>query len=124
MPLRLLLIRHGLSSFNRENRIQGRNDLSTLTKEGQMQAERLGKSLESLSIQAIYTSPLQRAAETAKAIIKNRNPKLDLFIENDLLEVDLSPWSGLTVDQVKDRYPDSYRTVSYTHLTLPTICSV
>ena len=34
MPLRLVLVRHGLSSFNREHRIQGRDDLSTLTDDG------------------------------------------------------------------------------------------
>ena len=45
MPLRLLLIRHGLSSFNRENRIQGRSDLSTLTADGHLQAEKAGKSI-------------------------------------------------------------------------------
>ena len=67
MPLRLLLIRHGLSSFNREKRIQGRADNSTLTEEGLLQAEKAGKALDKLSIQAIYTSPLQRALDTAKA---------------------------------------------------------
>ena len=39
MTLRLIFVRHGLSSFNKEGRIQGRNDLSTLTEEGKLQAE-------------------------------------------------------------------------------------
>ena len=45
MTLRLLLVRHGLSSFNKERRIQGRDDLSNLSEEGHDQARRLGASL-------------------------------------------------------------------------------
>ena len=73
MTLRLLLIRHGLSSYNLEKRIQGRNDLSTLTPEGIIQASRAGEVLKGINIHAIYSSPLQRASDTAKELIKNRN---------------------------------------------------
>ena len=68
MTLRLIFVRHGLSSFNKEGRIQGRNDLSTLTREGQLQAEAAGKTISSIPIDAIYSSPLQRASETTKII--------------------------------------------------------
>ena len=71
MTLRLIFVRHGLSSFNKEGRIQGRNDLSKLTKEGQLQAEAAGKTISSIPIDAIYSSPLQRASETTKIIIKS-----------------------------------------------------
>ena len=56
MPL-LLLVRHGLSSFNKERRIQGRDDLSNLSEEGHEQARALGRSLQDVSIQAVYSSP-------------------------------------------------------------------
>ncbi|MGB0286637.1 MAG: histidine phosphatase family protein, partial [Synechococcus sp.] len=56
MPLRLLLVRHGLSSFNKERRIQGRDDLSNLSEEGHEQARALGRSLQDVSIQAVYSS--------------------------------------------------------------------
>ena len=68
MTLRLIFVRHGLSSFNKEGRIQGRNNLSTLTKEGQLQAEAAGKIMSSIPIDPVYSSPLQRAAETTKII--------------------------------------------------------
>ena len=71
MTLRLFFVRHGLSSFNKEGRIQGRNDLSTLTKEGQLQAEAAGKTISSIPIDAIYSSPLQRASETTRIIIEH-----------------------------------------------------
>jgi len=106
MTLRIIFVRHGLSSFNKEGRIQGRNDLSTLTKEGQLQAEEAGKMISSIQIDAIYSSPLQRAAETTKIIIKQLQSNLEATYTDDLLEVDLGSWSGLTKDELKNLYPE------------------
>ena len=106
MTLRLIFVRHGLSSFNKEGRIQGRNDLSTLTKEGQLQAESAGKVISSIQLDAIYSSPLQRASETTKIIIKQLQSKLSANYTDDLLEVDLGSWSGLTKDELKNLYPE------------------
>ena len=64
VPLRLLLVRHGLSSFNQERRIQGRDDLSSLTEEGHEQARALGESLADVALDAVYSSRLRRAAST------------------------------------------------------------
>ena len=106
MTLRLIFVRHGLSSFNKEGRIQGRNDLSTLTKEGQSQAEAAGKVLSSIPIDAIYSSPLQRASETTKIIVKQHKSKLQTTYTDELLEVDLGPWSGLTKNNIKKLFPE------------------
>ena len=106
MTLRLIFVRHGLSSFNKEGRIQGRNDLSTLTREGQLQAEAAGKIISSIPIDAIYSSPLQRASETTKIIIKHHQRELQATYTDDLLEVDLGPWSGLTKDELMNLYPE------------------
>ncbi len=110
MTLRLLLIRHGLSSYNRENRIQGRNDLSTLTPEGIAQASKIGEALKGLTIHEIYSSPLKRAKDTASELLRVHSPNKNIILDNDLLEVDLEPWSGLTIDEVKAKFPDSYLT--------------
>ena len=106
MTLRLIFVRHGLSSFNKEGRIQGRNDLSTLTEEGKLQAEEAGKIISSIPIDAIYSSPLQRASETTKIIINQHQSKLQATYTDDLLEVDLGPWSGLTKNELKSLYPE------------------
>ncbi len=106
MTLRLIFVRHGLSSFNKEGRIQGRNDLSTLTKEGQLQAEAAGKAISSIPIDAIYSSPLQRASETTKIIIGQHQNNLLANYTDELLEVDLGPWSGLTKNQIKNLFPE------------------
>ena len=105
MTLRLIFVRHGLSSFNTEGRIQGRNDLSTLTKEGQLQAEAAGKTISSIPIDAIYSSPLQRASETTKIIIEQLNKDYQAHYTDELLEVDLGPWSGLTKNEIKNQFP-------------------
>tara|TARA_Y100001968_G_scaffold107986_1_gene97625 strand:+ start:14335 stop:15666 length:1332 start_codon:yes stop_codon:yes gene_type:complete len=110
MTLRLLLVRHGLSSFNKDFRIQGRNDLSILTDEGIKQAVKTGETLSELSIDVVYSSPLQRAAETTKHILRQHPNKLTPIYTNDLLEVDLGPWSGLTKDEVKNNFPNEYIT--------------
>jgi len=106
MTLRLIFVRHGLSSFNQEGRIQGRNDLSILTKEGQLQAEAAGKTISSIPIDAIYSSPLQRASETTKIIIDQHQSNLQATYTDELLEVDLGPWSGLTKTEIKNHFPD------------------
>jgi probable phosphoglycerate mutase len=105
MTLRLIFVRHGLSSFNKEGRIQGRNDLSKLTKEGQLQAEAAGKTISSIPIDAIYSSPLQRASETTKIIIEQHQRDLQAIYTDELLEVDLGPWSGLTKNEIKNDFP-------------------
>ncbi len=108
--MRLLLIRHGLSTFNLESKIQGRNDMSTLTEEGKSQAAKTGEILKEVSIEAIYSSPLQRAKETTNSLLKELEKPIEPIFDNDLLEVDLAPWTGLTTEQVKKKFPKEYQT--------------
>ena len=110
VSLRLLLVRHGLSSFNVERRIQGRNDLSTLTVSGEDQARRLGLALAEVPIDAAYSSPLQRASATAGGIISPREDELTPVLDDGLLEIDLEPWSGLTADERAAKDPEAYAT--------------
>ena len=91
--MRLLLIRHGLSTFNKDGRIQGRNDLSILSNDGISQAIEAGKALSTLPIKAIYSSPLKRAKETTEIILEQIEPKIKPIYTENLLEVDLGPWS-------------------------------
>lgn len=110
MPLRLLLVRHGLSSFNKERRIQGRDDLSNLSEEGHEQARALGRSLQDVSIQAVYSSPLQRAAATTASLLETQGGQaLDPVFDDGLLEVDLEPWSGQTIDELMQGSTQAYK---------------
>jgi broad specificity phosphatase PhoE len=106
VPLRLVLVRHGLSTFNLEQRIQGRDDLSALAPEGREQARRTGEALRKLPFVALYSSPLARARDTAELLARGAGLSLAPQLEEDLLEVDLAPWSGLRRQEVSERHPD------------------
>ena len=86
MALRLVLVRHGLSSFNAKGLIQGRTDDSLLTDEGYEQARKAGKALSKINFDKIYSSPLVRAAETAKTIKKTFNKEQNIVFDDNLLE--------------------------------------
>ena len=108
MSVRLVLVRHGLSSFNEKGLIQGRSDDSYLTSKGYEQALKSGEALSGINFDKIYSSPLVRAAETAKTIKKNLKGKHNIIYDKNLLEVDLGSWSGLTINDIKNKYPENY----------------
>ena len=67
MSMRLFLVRHGLSSFNKKGLIQGRIDESYLTDEGYEQAKLTGSILNEIKFDQIYSSPLKRADAVEKS---------------------------------------------------------
>ena len=108
MVLRLVFVRHGLSSFNQKGIVQGRSNDSYLTKEGYEQAKSAGKVLNGINFDAIYSSPLIRASETANTIEKCFKKNYEIHLDENLLEVNLEKWSGFTIDEIKNKYPDDY----------------
>jgi probable phosphoglycerate mutase len=109
LPLRIVLVRHGLSSFNQEHRIQGRDDLSALTEAGEVQARRTGKALAELPFAAVYSSPLRRASATTAALLARHGAAPAPVLDDDLLEIDLAPWSGLLRSEVRAVDPEQER---------------
>ena len=105
VSLRLVLVRHGLSSFNVEHRIQGRDDLSALTPEGVEQALATGRALADLPLHAVYSSPLRRAADTCCHLLSSHGQAIEPQLSDRLLEIDLEPWSGLRRDELRQRFP-------------------
>ncbi|MGA7878219.1 MAG: histidine phosphatase family protein, partial [Desulfoferrobacter sp.] len=97
------LVRHGLIRSNEEDVYAGRNS-EKLTERGKNRAEQLGLEIEGWGIQLIQTSPLRRTVQTAE--ILNRYCNAELIKDPDLIEIDLGPWSGLSKDEVRRRYPD------------------
>ena len=108
MTVRLVLVRHGLSTFNSKGLVQGRTDNSILTDEGYEQALKAGKALSKINFDKIYSSPLVRAAETARTIKNSFNKEKEIIFDNNLLEVDLGEWSGLKIDEIKNKFPEIY----------------
>lgn len=103
MKTRLLLARHGLTTWNALGRFQGQTDVP-LSEIGQGQAAALGKRLASAQIDAIYASDLQRARATAEAIHSHHS--CPLYVEPGLREMSFGQWEGLTYDEIQARDPD------------------
>ena len=91
MPL-LLLIRHGENDFVKTGKMAGRTPGVHLNERGQKQAQALGDALKDVPIKAIYSSPLERAMETAAPIASARN--LKIIQEPDLMDTDIGKWQG------------------------------
>ena len=100
---RLLLVRHGRSEWNAAGRIQGQIDIQ-LDAEGRQQAVQVADWLASEEIAAVYSSPLQRASETAAAIAD----RLGLPVRPDprLMEYHFGSMSGLTWPEVMENHPE------------------
>src|SRR3954471_3985163 len=98
---RLLLVRHGQSEWNAQGRWQGQAD-PPLTDLGRAQARAAARSVG--SVDGIFASELQRATETA-AIIAEELGLGPVLIDEGLRERDAGAWSGLTRDEIHERFP-------------------
>ncbi len=113
--MKVYLLRHGETDWNSVKRWQGNTDIG-LNHIGIKQAEEVAKRFVNTNIGVVYASNLSRAKTTAEVIVdKAFNNKINLFIENDLAEIKLGEWEGLTYDEVATRYTDDFRRWSTNH---------
>lgn len=105
MDTQIWLVRHGETEWNVAGRFQGCKDIP-LTDEGFNQARSL-KSRFTKSFDAIYTSPLTRALQTAEVICEDDN--MEPIIEDEIREVDFGKWEGLTIKQIAENYPNEFK---------------
>lgn len=78
---KVTIVRHGLSSWNEESRVQGSTNLSVLTETGVRQAERCRKALENMYFDQCFSSPISRAKSTAEVIWQGREEPL-VFLDS------------------------------------------
>ncbi|MBD2538020.1 histidine phosphatase family protein [Coleofasciculus sp. FACHB-SPT36] len=109
MNTRVILVRHGQSSYNSERRIQGRCDESILTEKGRATARQLGATLSNLKIDAIYSSPLQRAKATAEIVQSSLATPAPLTASDNLMEIDLPLWQKMLSVEVQEKFPEDYQ---------------
>lgn len=103
---KIYITRHGETEWNVAARLQGQCD-SPLTPLGIRQATWLGERLKDISIDAIYTSPLGRAAHTAKIVAINSSLDERIIKHIDeLMEIYLGSWQGMHIDEVSEIYPE------------------
>jgi broad specificity phosphatase PhoE len=102
----LLLARHGQSDWNEARRWQGFAD-RPLTERGRAQAEELADRLAEIPLDAIYSSDLRRARETAAAV--GRRQGLEPTRLPGLREVNVGSWEGLTRGEAEAKFPEGFR---------------
>jgi broad specificity phosphatase PhoE len=101
----IFLARHGESDWNVAKRFQGHSD-RPLTERGRQQAHALADLAASQEIDAVYTSPLSRARETAEIFAARTG--LEPVALPELREVDTGSWSGLSRADVEARFPEGF----------------
>ncbi|XVE51333.1 hypothetical protein DITRI_Ditri02bG0031600 [Diplodiscus trichospermus] len=105
---KVTLVRHGLSSWNEEGRVQGSSNLSVLTETGVMQAERCRKALANMYFDQCFSSPISRAKTTAEVLWQGREEPL-VFLDS-LKEAHLFFLEGMKNVDAKVIYPKEYAT--------------
>jgi glucosyl-3-phosphoglycerate phosphatase len=103
--VRLVLWRHGQTSWNAERRFQGHSDIA-LDETGRDQARNAARYLAAMRPSAIYSSDLARAAQTADYLAKLTG--LPVQPEKDLRERGGGAWEGLTDAEIRAGYPVEY----------------
>ena len=101
----IILIRHGETDWNTEQVFRGRIDVA-LNQVGLSQAEAVGLSLKDRTIDALYSSPLKRAFETAKMLAKGRN--LEIISEEGFIDINFGLWQGIPHQKVKEDFKNLY----------------
>ena len=101
----LVLIRHGETDWNVAGRYQGQAD-PPLNSLGLEQAHQLAEELESSPFDVMYTSPLQRAAQTAKIIAEAL--EIPLFEEPRLMEIHQGDWQTRLRSEIETLYPELF----------------
>jgi broad specificity phosphatase PhoE len=98
MPL-LLLIRHGENEFVKTGKLPGHLPGIHLNERGQKQAQALGEALKNVPIKALYSSPLERALETAEPIATPH--QLEIVQEAGLRDANVGKWEGKSLKALR-----------------------
>ncbi|NLE98929.1 MAG: histidine phosphatase family protein [Propionibacterium sp.] len=99
---RLIVLRHGETQWNRERRMQGVADVE-LNDAGLAQAREAAEELAGYRFDAVYSSPLRRASETARIVAAPHG--LPLQLDARLSEINVGSWAGRTAEEVREEFP-------------------
>lgn len=101
MTTTIYITRHGQTVWNTEKRMQGWSD-SPLTELGINQAKWLEERLRDTKLDVIYSSPINRALNTANIVNSNRH--IPIYTDSRLKEINMGIWEGLTQDEIEKSY--------------------
>jgi probable phosphoglycerate mutase len=94
----IIFLRHGQAKNNTERVLAGRTPGIPLTEKGIDQAEKAAEFLEEMNISAIYSSPIERAKNTAEIVGKHNS--IDVRIDDRLIELDMGKFTGVPYDEI------------------------
>ena len=106
--MKLYLVRHGETSWNKEGKLQGRTDIG-LNEEGRKVAEWTSEGLKDVNFDIAFTSPLKRARQTAEIILKDRN--IPIIAENRLIEFSFGTYEGSYKSTWDDNMKNFFRKI-------------
>jgi probable phosphoglycerate mutase len=101
--LRLLLVRHGETDWNRQGRFQGQIDVP-LNQTGRQQGNQVAEFLRHVPIDFAVSSPMRRPQETA-ALILRHHPDVPLELMDQLREISHGAWEGRLEAEIEQQYP-------------------
>ncbi|MEK6233874.1 MAG: histidine phosphatase family protein [Planctomycetales bacterium] len=102
----LYCVRHGESAFNAEGRIQGQMD-APLSELGRRQGEAVGKAMASIHLDAVYSSPLSRAHDTAIQVAEPHG--LEIQLDDRLKEINAGVFQGKLWPEIEAEFPNEAR---------------
>ena len=99
--IRIILVRHGQTEWNKFERFRGRVDVD-LDETGRRQAEAVADKIAQWKVNAIYSSPLKRAMTTAQTVAS----RLGLTVHSleGINDMDFGEWQGLPIDEARGKY--------------------
>lgn len=104
--MKVYLIRHGESTANVSRIMSGNMDVA-LTDTGLAQARSLAEKMRDIPLEAIFSSDLQRAVNTAGEIARGRN--IEPIRTSNLRERNFGAWEGIEFDEIKNLYPAEWQ---------------
>ena len=103
LPYRIILVRHGETSWNQERRFLGHSNPG-LNEQGEIQARAVAQRLMAERIDKVFSSDMLRALETSQEIASLHN--LPVRITPCLREINFGAWEGLTFAEIQTQYPE------------------
>ncbi len=100
---RVIMLRHGETLWNREGKMQGQADVE-LSAHGREQAREVAAELTRYAFDAVWSSPLSRALETARTVASVQG--LDVHVDARLGEINMGDWAGKTWVEVSKTHPE------------------
>lgn len=104
--MNLILVRHGEIPSN-VNKVYAGRSPEGLTDGGLSQARAVSEELKNYKVDALYSSPIQRAVQTAQIISSAID--VEINIKNEFREMELGPWEGMSEADIPEQYPDEWR---------------